>query len=69
MTRMVAPRSPTRPRPSPTIVSPSPAWTRRCCRTCGTTQAVEDLEAFREWLGVEKLALYGESYGTQYVQT
>ena len=35
----------------------------------GTKQAVEDLEAFRRWLGVDKLALYGESYGTQYVQT
>jgi len=34
-----------------------------------TTQAVEDLEAFRVWLGVDKLTLYGESYGTQYVQT
>ena len=34
-----------------------------------TRQAVEDLEAFREYLGVDKLALYGESYGTQYVQT
>ncbi len=35
----------------------------------GTRQAVEDLEAFRLWLGVDKMALYGESYGTQYVQT
>ena len=34
-----------------------------------TRQAVEDLEAFRIYLGVDKLALYGESYGTQYVQT
>ena len=34
-----------------------------------TRQAVEDLEAFRLWLGVDKLSLYGESYGTQYVQT
>jgi len=34
-----------------------------------TRQAVEDLEAFREYLGVDKIALYGESYGTQYVQT
>ena len=34
-----------------------------------TRQAVEDLEAFRLYLGVDKLALYGESYGTQYVQT
>jgi pimeloyl-ACP methyl ester carboxylesterase len=35
----------------------------------GTKQAVEDLEAFRLWLGVSKMSLYGESYGTQYVQS
>ena len=34
-----------------------------------TRQAVEDLEAFRAWLGADKLQLYGESYGTQYAQT
>jgi pimeloyl-ACP methyl ester carboxylesterase len=34
-----------------------------------TVQAVEDLEAFRTYLGVDQLHLYGESYGTQYVQT
>ena len=34
-----------------------------------TVQAVEDLEAFRLYLGVDRFALYGESYGTQYVQT
>ena len=34
-----------------------------------TTQAAEDLEAFRAWLGAEHLVLYGESYGTQYAQT
>lgn len=33
-----------------------------------TTQAAEDLEAIRAYLGVDKLHLYGESYGTQYVQ-
>ena len=33
-----------------------------------TRQAVEDLEAFREYLGAEELDLYGESYGTQYAQ-
>jgi pimeloyl-ACP methyl ester carboxylesterase len=33
-----------------------------------TRQAVEDLEAFREYLGAEQLDLYGESYGTQYAQ-
>ena len=26
-------------------------------------------EAVRDYLGVEKMQLYGESYGTQYVQT
>ena len=35
----------------------------------GTDQAVEDLESFRQAMGDEKLWLYGESYGTQYVQT
>ncbi|MEI4273116.1 alpha/beta hydrolase [Klenkia sp. LSe6-5] len=34
-----------------------------------TAQAVEDLEDFREWLAAPQLTLYGESYGTQYVQT
>lgn len=34
-----------------------------------TRHAVEDLEAVREHLGVDKLYLYGESYGTQFVQT
>ena len=33
-----------------------------------TKQAVEDLEAFRAWHGADKLILYGESYGTQFVQ-
>ena len=33
-----------------------------------TTQAVEDLEAVRDYLAVDKLDLYGESYGTQFVQ-
>jgi pimeloyl-ACP methyl ester carboxylesterase len=35
----------------------------------GTAQAVEDLDAFRQALGDEKIWLYGESYGTQYAQT
>ncbi len=34
-----------------------------------TSQAVEDLEAFRTWLGAPTIDLYGESYGTQYAQT
>ena len=34
-----------------------------------TRQAVEDLEAIRAYLGVDAMHLYGESYGTQYVQT
>jgi pimeloyl-ACP methyl ester carboxylesterase len=54
-------------------------FSRDCVRESGvdvadlpyfsTRQSVEDLEAFREWLGVAALDLYGESYGTQYVQT
>jgi len=35
----------------------------------GTDQAIEDLEAFRVWLKADQIDLYGESYGTQYVQT
>jgi pimeloyl-ACP methyl ester carboxylesterase len=35
----------------------------------GTNQAVEDLETFREVMGVDTFWLYGESYGTQYAQT
>jgi pimeloyl-ACP methyl ester carboxylesterase len=34
-----------------------------------TRQAIEDLEAIRQYLGVDEMDLYGESYGTQYVQT
>jgi pimeloyl-ACP methyl ester carboxylesterase len=34
-----------------------------------TRQAVEDLELVRRHLDVPELALYGESYGTQFVQT
>lgn len=34
-----------------------------------TSQAVEDLEAIRDHLGVDRLHLFGESYGTQFVQT
>jgi pimeloyl-ACP methyl ester carboxylesterase len=34
-----------------------------------TRQAVEDLEAIRAYLGAPRIHLYGESYGTQYVQT
>jgi len=33
-----------------------------------TAQVVEDLDAFRRYLGVDALDLYGESYGTQLVQ-
>lgn len=33
-----------------------------------TRYAVEDLEVFRKWHGVDQLILYGESYGTQYAQ-
>ena len=34
-----------------------------------TSQAVEDLESFRQAMGDEKFWLYGESYGTQFAQT
>ena len=34
----------------------------------GTAQAVEDLDDIRAWLGVATIDLYGESYGTQFVQ-
>lgn len=34
-----------------------------------TAQAVEDLEQFRQLIGDDKFWIYGESYGTQYVQT
>jgi pimeloyl-ACP methyl ester carboxylesterase len=34
----------------------------------GTDQAIQDLEAFRQQAGAPKLWLYGESYGTQFVQ-
>ena len=34
-----------------------------------TEQAIEDLEAIRQYLGIDTMDLYGESYGTQYVQT
>src|SRR5690606_8596433 len=34
----------------------------------GTRQAIEDLDAFRQAIGDDKLWLYGESYGTQFVQ-
>ncbi|MEP6986274.1 MAG: alpha/beta fold hydrolase, partial [Chloroflexota bacterium] len=35
----------------------------------GTAQAVEDLDAFRQSIGDDKIWLYGESYGTEYAQT
>ncbi|HET9497049.1 MAG TPA: alpha/beta fold hydrolase [Candidatus Limnocylindria bacterium] len=33
-----------------------------------TSQAVEDLEAFLTWHGADQVVLFGESYGTQYMQ-
>jgi pimeloyl-ACP methyl ester carboxylesterase len=35
----------------------------------GTRQVAEDLEVFRQAMGVEKFYLHGESYGTQVAQT
>ncbi len=34
-----------------------------------TSQAIEDLEAIRDYLDADQLHLFGESYGTQFVQT
>jgi pimeloyl-ACP methyl ester carboxylesterase len=34
----------------------------------GSDQAIQDLEVFRQKMGAPKLWLYGESYGTQFVQ-
>lgn len=34
----------------------------------GSDQAIQDLEAFRQKIGTPKIWLYGESYGTQFVQ-
>ena len=34
----------------------------------GSDQAIRDLEAFRQAIGAPKIWLYGESYGTQFVQ-
>ncbi len=54
------------------------AFARACARELrstrllpymGTSQAIEDLEDLRVALGEPGLYLYGESYGTQYVQT
>ena len=55
--------------PSSTPASRSRRSTRRCCRTTRPRQAAEDLEQFRQYLGADKIQLYGESYGTQLVQT
>ncbi|MGZ4627268.1 MAG: alpha/beta hydrolase, partial [Kineosporiaceae bacterium] len=44
-------------------VDPADAW------QYSTRQAAEDLEAFRQWLGVDRMILYGESYGTEFQQT
>jgi len=35
----------------------------------GTSQAIEDLESFRQAMGDDEFWLYGESYGTQFAQT
>jgi pimeloyl-ACP methyl ester carboxylesterase len=34
----------------------------------GTSQAIEDMEVFRQLMGDDQFWLYGESYGTQYAQ-
>ena len=45
------------------------ASTSPTCRCTRPRQAVEDLEVVRQFLGVDQLHLYGESYGTQFVQS
>ena len=67
------------PRQEEAVLAASRTFAVTCVRESGartadlpffaTRQAVEDLEAFRRYLGVDRLDLYGESYGTQYVQT
>ena len=70
------PRGPGRARAAATAAR---AFARDCVAESGvdeadlpfyaTAQAVEDLEAVRDYLGVDKMDLYGLSYGTQFVQT
>ena len=55
--------------PTPRTASPRAGIDPGLLPFLATRQAVEDLEAFRVWLKADKLDLYGESYGTQYVQT
>ena len=62
-------RPPPTPRRSPRTASRRPGSTEADLPFYATKQAIEDLEAVRDYLGVDKLQLYGESYGTQYVQT
>ena len=67
------------PRPGPCLRGAAKTFAHDCIDETGvdpsalpffaTRQAVEDLEAFRVYLKADKLDLYGESYGTQYVQT
>lgn len=67
------------PRQEPAVLSAARSFAASCVAESGvdpavlpsfaTRQAVEDLEAFRRYLGVDRLDLYGESYGTQFVQT
>jgi pimeloyl-ACP methyl ester carboxylesterase len=75
----LSPADPRDPMQQTTAIAAASRFSRDCVRETGvsasdlpyfsTRQSVEDLEAFRRWLGVDALDLYGESYGTQYVQT
>ena len=66
--RMPTP-TPTLPPSSATPASARPGWRPIELDEYATRQAVEDLDVFRRWLGADRLHLYGESYGTQFVQT
>jgi len=60
------------------LVDASRTFTEECVREMGnpdflpylgTSQAIEDLESFRQAMQDDKFWLYGESYGTQFAQT
>jgi len=69
---------PTDPTQRAAVASDARTFVTDCLREAGvaepdlplyaTTQAVEDLEAVRAHLGADRMVLYGESYGTQFVQ-
>jgi pimeloyl-ACP methyl ester carboxylesterase len=74
----LSPADATDPTQQPLAMAAASTFARDCVAESGvdvadlpyfaTTQSVEDLDAFRRYLGVDALDLYGESYGTQLVQ-